>query len=184
MAEHKPFIDFENLPAPTEGFLVTQFITVRSVARSRAFYSDVLGGLVSAVLRRKKILGLTGMLLAPPLRRTALDRIELVGLGEDRALAVVVTDTGWVTARAITPLPRPNIEELRELGRTLTRRYRGKTRGLVKARALVEQFDGLYGVESELGRGASFWFTVTLRAVDRFGLSSRTVSRSFFMPAV
>src|SRR6266568_3312809 len=61
---------------------------------------------------------MTGMLLAPPLRRTALDRIELVGLGEDRALAVVVTDTGWVTARAITPLPRPNIEELRELGRT------------------------------------------------------------------
>ena len=70
---------------------------------------------------------MTGMLLAPPLRRTALDRIELVGLGEDRALAVVVTDTGWVTARAITPLPRPGVEELREIGRTLTRRYRGKT---------------------------------------------------------
>ena len=70
---------------------------------------------------------MTGMLLAPPLRRTALDRIELVGLGEDRALAVIVTDTGWVTARAITPLPRPGVEELRELGRTLTRRYRGKT---------------------------------------------------------
>lgn len=70
---------------------------------------------------------MTGMLLAPPLRRTALDRIELVALGEDRALAVIVTDTGWVTARAITPLPRPGIEELREIGRTLTRRYRGKT---------------------------------------------------------
>jgi len=70
---------------------------------------------------------MTGMLLAPPLRRTALDRIELVGLGEDRALAVVVTDTGWVTARAITPIPRPSVEELREVGRTLTRRYRGKT---------------------------------------------------------
>jgi heat-inducible transcriptional repressor len=70
---------------------------------------------------------MTGMLLAPPLRRTALDRIELVGLGEDRALAVIVTDTGWVTARAITPLPRPGVEELREIGRTLTRRYRGKT---------------------------------------------------------
>ena len=71
---------------------------------------------------------MTGMLLAPPLRRTALDRIELVGLGEDRALAVVVTETGWVTARAITPLPRPpGVEELREIGRALTRRYRGKT---------------------------------------------------------
>jgi heat-inducible transcriptional repressor len=70
---------------------------------------------------------MTGMLLAPPLRRTALDRIELVDLGEDRALAVVVTDTGWVTARALTPMPRPSVEELREIGRILTRRYRGKT---------------------------------------------------------
>src|SRR5262249_21786506 len=50
---------------------------------------------------------MTGMLLAPPLRRTALDRIDLAALGEDRALAVVVTETGWVTARAITPMPRP-----------------------------------------------------------------------------
>jgi catechol 2,3-dioxygenase-like lactoylglutathione lyase family enzyme len=44
VTEHTPFIDFENLPAPSDGFLVTLFITVRSVARSRAFYSDVLGG--------------------------------------------------------------------------------------------------------------------------------------------
>jgi hypothetical protein len=46
VTEHKPFIDFENLPAPAEGFLVTQFLTVRSVAESRAFYSEVLGGQV------------------------------------------------------------------------------------------------------------------------------------------
>ena len=46
MAEHKPYIDFDNLPAPSEGILVTHFITVRSVARSRAFYSEVLGGQV------------------------------------------------------------------------------------------------------------------------------------------
>ena len=42
MNEHTPLIA-ENLPAPSEGFLVTQFITVRNVARSRAFYSEVLG---------------------------------------------------------------------------------------------------------------------------------------------
>src|SRR5262249_60305381 len=69
---------------------------------------------------------MTGMLLAPPLRRTALDRIDLAALGEDRALAVVVTETGWVTARAITPMPRPGLEERREVGRTLTRRDRAQ----------------------------------------------------------
>jgi catechol 2,3-dioxygenase-like lactoylglutathione lyase family enzyme len=46
VSEPTPAIDFENLPTPSEGLLVTQFITVRSVARSRAFYSDVLGGQV------------------------------------------------------------------------------------------------------------------------------------------
>jgi catechol 2,3-dioxygenase-like lactoylglutathione lyase family enzyme len=39
-------IDFANLPDPEAGFLVTLFITVRKVARSRAFYSEVLGGTV------------------------------------------------------------------------------------------------------------------------------------------
>ena len=44
--EQAQAIDFENLPTPNAGFLVAQFITVRSVARARAFYSDVLGGQV------------------------------------------------------------------------------------------------------------------------------------------
>jgi catechol 2,3-dioxygenase-like lactoylglutathione lyase family enzyme len=46
LSEHTPYIDFENLPFPTEGLLVTHFIIVRNVARSREFYSDVLGGKV------------------------------------------------------------------------------------------------------------------------------------------
>lgn len=33
-----------DLPAPSEGLLVTHFLTVSDVPRSRAFYSDVLGG--------------------------------------------------------------------------------------------------------------------------------------------
>ena len=46
MTEPAPRIDFANLPSPAEGFLVTLFITVRKVARSRDFYSRVLGGTV------------------------------------------------------------------------------------------------------------------------------------------
>jgi catechol 2,3-dioxygenase-like lactoylglutathione lyase family enzyme len=46
MTESAPRIDYANLPAPTEGILVTLFITVRQVARSRDFYSNVLGGSV------------------------------------------------------------------------------------------------------------------------------------------
>ncbi len=70
---------------------------------------------------------MTGILLAPPLQQTALDRIEVVGLGEGRALAVVVTDTGWVTTQPLTVESRQSLEELREIGRALTRRFRGRT---------------------------------------------------------
>ena len=46
MTDKPPAIDFANLPNPSDGFLVTLFITVRKVARSRQFYSEVLGGTV------------------------------------------------------------------------------------------------------------------------------------------
>jgi catechol 2,3-dioxygenase-like lactoylglutathione lyase family enzyme len=46
MTENGPYIDYENLPAPREGFVATLFLTVRRVARSRDFYSKVLGGTV------------------------------------------------------------------------------------------------------------------------------------------
>jgi len=42
----EPKFDLENMPAPAEGILLTHFLTVRDVARSRAFYADVLGGQV------------------------------------------------------------------------------------------------------------------------------------------
>ena len=46
MTEPVPGIDFANLPASYESILVALFITVRKVARSRDFYSRVLGGTV------------------------------------------------------------------------------------------------------------------------------------------
>jgi heat-inducible transcriptional repressor len=87
---------------------------------------------------------MTGMLLAPPLQQTALDRIELVALGDERVLAVIVTETGWVTARAISS--HVAAEELREVGRALTRRYRGKTFGQIlnDVRAPADPLDPLW----------------------------------------
>jgi predicted enzyme related to lactoylglutathione lyase len=37
-------MDRAQLPAPTEGFLLTHFITVSDVARSREFYASILDG--------------------------------------------------------------------------------------------------------------------------------------------
>lgn len=46
MSDPTPYIDCDNLPAPSEGFLVTLFLTVRDTATSCGFYSGVLGGAV------------------------------------------------------------------------------------------------------------------------------------------
>ncbi len=70
---------------------------------------------------------MTGLLLAPPLKQTTLDRIDLIPLEDDRALAIVVTDAGWITARAVTLEPPLAADEVRRIARELTRRYRGRT---------------------------------------------------------
>ncbi|PYN87879.1 MAG: heat-inducible transcription repressor HrcA [Candidatus Rokuibacteriota bacterium] len=70
---------------------------------------------------------LTGLLLAPPLQQTTLARVDLIPLEDDRALAVLVTDAGWVTARAVTLDPTLGADEVRAIGRELNRRYRGRT---------------------------------------------------------
>src|SRR5438046_1780005 len=87
--------------------------------------------MADAPLRLSQRTHMTGMLLAPPLHDTALARIEVVTLGDDRALAIVVTDTGWVTARPVSLGTRLTGDELRDIGRALTRRYRGQTFGRI-----------------------------------------------------
>src|ERR1051325_4129769 len=66
---------------------------------------------------------LTGLLLAPPLKHTRIARIDLIPLENARALAVVVTDAGWLTVRAVTVDPPLRDTEIREIGRELTRRF-------------------------------------------------------------
>lgn len=70
---------------------------------------------------------LTALLLAPPLKQTAVARVEVMPLEGERALAVVVTESGWVTARSITLDPPRGGDEIRNISRELTRRFRGRT---------------------------------------------------------
>src|SRR5215467_12425946 len=71
--------------------------------------------------------GLTGLLLAPPLKHTTVARIDLIPREDDRALAVVVTDAGWLTVRSLTLDPPLGADEVRKIGAELTRRFGGRT---------------------------------------------------------
>jgi heat-inducible transcriptional repressor len=70
---------------------------------------------------------LTGLLLAPPLAQTVIARVDLMPLEEDRALAVVTTNAGWLTVREVALDPPLAAEEVRAIGRELTRRFRDRS---------------------------------------------------------
>jgi heat-inducible transcriptional repressor len=70
---------------------------------------------------------LTGLLLAPPLKQTVIARVDLMLLPDDRALAVVTTDAGWITVREITLDARVTSDDARAIGRELTRRFRDRS---------------------------------------------------------
>lgn len=70
---------------------------------------------------------LTGLLLAPPLKQTIVARVDLMPLPEDRLLAVLSTDAGWITVREITLDTPLTSDEVRTIGRELTRRFRDRS---------------------------------------------------------
>jgi CheY-like chemotaxis protein/nitrogen-specific signal transduction histidine kinase len=85
---------------------------------------------------------------------------SLIGLTETRLSAVFrLTDTG-------VGIPEDKLdyifEDYAQAGTDTARRYGGTGLGLGIARALVEQMGGTLTVDSQLGRGSTFQFTVTL----------------------
>ena len=82
--------------------------------------------------------------------------VELVGA----SLRFRVTDTG-------IGIPKEQLDhvfdEFRQVDATITREYGGSGLGLAITRRFVELHGGRIGVESELGRGTTFWFAVPLR---------------------
>lgn len=67
------------------------------------------------------------VILAPPLRQTRLERVDLIPIESERALFVLATETGWGTSRIIGLGEPVTPGELREVARSLTTRFGGLT---------------------------------------------------------
>lgn len=100
------------------------FRLTRQVGRARNEVDDLMEQISQQL---STVSHYTGIVLAPPLRHTRLERVDLIPVEGERALAVVVTETGWVTSRIITLGEPIRPVELREVARLITERYGGLT---------------------------------------------------------
>ena len=73
---------------------------------------------------------------------------------------ITITDTGpGLSKEEQTKL----FQAFTQTDASITRRHGGTGLGLVICKKIVSQMGGDIGIESELGNGATFWFTVTLK---------------------
>ena len=91
-------------------------------------------------------------------------RVDLTAIVADGAVTIAVSDTGV----GIAPEDQAAIfEEFRQVGRDDARRQEGTGLGLTLARKFVELHGGRIWVESQVGQGSTFSFTLPVRPDGR-----------------
>jgi signal transduction histidine kinase len=99
-------------------------------------------------------------LVGNAIKFTDVGEVSVQVATEDGAFVVAVSDTGSGIAEADQ---QKIFEEFQQADISTTRKQGGTGLGLAIARKIIEMHGGRIWVESSLGKGSTFWFTVPVR---------------------
>jgi signal transduction histidine kinase len=136
--------------------------SLRSLAVERGldFETRVPPGLPVAYGDAKRLRQCLMNLTGNALKFTRQGRVEISVEQQGDQLVYRVLDTG-------IGIPKEELDkvfdEFRQVDATVTREFGGTGLGLSITKRFIEMHGGRIGVDSEFGRGSTFWFTVPLR---------------------
>lgn len=118
---------------------------------------DVPAGLPGISVDRTRVRQVLINLLNNAVRFTERGAVRIKATGDDRELVVAVSDTGI----GIRPEDLPQVfQEFHQFGSAVGRQHDGSGLGLSISKRFVELHGGSMWVESEAGRGSTFYFTL------------------------
>jgi signal transduction histidine kinase len=122
---------------------------------------DIEGQLPEIVGDRDRLIQVVINLISNAVKFTEKGSVTCRVTRTDNAIAVTVIDTGIGIAEADQPLV---FERFKQIGDTLTDKPKGTGLGLPICKQIVEHHGGILWVESELGKGSNFSFTLPITA--------------------
>jgi CheY-like chemotaxis protein/anti-sigma regulatory factor (Ser/Thr protein kinase) len=133
------------------------FVAVRT--EGLRLIKDVAPHLPPITGDRDRLIQVVINLISNAVKFTTTGSVACRALRRDNHLVVSVTDTGM----GIAPADQPKVfERFKQVGDTLTDKPKGTGLGLPICREIVEHHGGRIWVESALGQGSTFSFTLPL----------------------